>query len=133
MTEPKWPPLNWNEGFHWINEYVENVLKDALSSHKETNGRSGSKLKSELFQTHHYVIVRFHVPASINGNQLRVHASRYRVKIEGLPGGEVQQVSLPALVYPETSRALYKDGILQVKLQKQKTEERFEEVDIRYR
>ena len=135
MNESKGNPLDWSGGFQWINDYVDNIMKDALSAHTHArNGGANSKLLPvELFQTHYNVVARFRVPPGINEQRLKLYVSRQRIKLSGLPGGEEQQVALPVPVYPHSSKALFKDGILQVKLMKRNNEEHFEEVYIRYR
>lgn len=125
-----------NGGFHWISDYVDRMMKEAVSLQEQKGfrpKRPSKPLREETFETHHYVIVRLHVPVFVNERRLRVHASAQRLKIAGLPGDEEQVVALPFPVSPSSARAMYKDGILQVKLLKRKITERFEEIYIRYR
>jgi len=126
-----------NEDFRWITDYVDGVVKDALTAAgargaKRPPRRSGRPLTYELFQTHHHLIVRFRVPERIKARRLRVFAGVQKLRIEGLPGDAAQTVDLPAFVSPSTCRALFKDGVLQVKLTKRKINDRFEEVFIRF-
>lgn len=123
-------------GFAWISDYVDRMMKEAMAAQEQEGFRpkkQSKPLREETFETHHYVIVRLHVPPYVNERKLQVHASAHRLKITGLPGGAEQTVVFPLAVSPDTARALYKDGILQVKLLKRKTSERFEEIYIRYR
>jgi len=132
------PPFDAaNEDFRWITEYVDGVVKDALTaagsrSAKRPSRKAGQPLSYELFQTHHHLIVRFRVPERIKARRLRVFAGVQKLRVEGLPGDEAQTVELPAFVSPSSCRALFKDGVLQVKLAKRKINDRFEEVFIRF-
>lgn len=117
--------------FRWINDYVDHVVNDALS---QTGSRPPlpGRLPVELFQTHHYVIVRFRVPDGMKARRLRVFAAPTKLRLEGLPQERKQVVELPSAVRPESARALYKNGVLQVKLAKRGRRERFEEIFIRF-
>jgi HSP20 family molecular chaperone IbpA len=136
------------DDFRWVTDYVEGILKEALAaperqqekSKEETASRSarsasspsGRPLVYELFQTHRHVIVRFNVPGRINPRRLRVLAGIQRLRVEGLPNDGKQTVALPSLVYADTARALFKDGVLQVKMMKRASNDRFEEVFVRF-
>ncbi|WP_309120451.1 Hsp20/alpha crystallin family protein [Paenibacillus sp.] len=131
------------DDFRWVTDYVDGILKEALAaperqqekvSAKESRSSSaaGRPLSYELFQTHRHIIVRFVVPERIKARQLRVYAAVQRLRVEGLPNGGKQTVALPALVYADTARALFKDGVLQIKLMKRPSNERFEEVFVRF-
>jgi len=133
------------EDFRWVTDYVDGILKEALAaperqqektkeqgSPRSASSPTGRPLAYELFQTHRHVIVRFVVPGRINPRRLRVFAGIQRLRIEGLPNEGKQTVALPALVYADTARALFKDGVLQVKLMKRASNDRFEEVFVRF-
>ncbi|HZG57113.1 Hsp20/alpha crystallin family protein [Paenibacillus sp.] len=126
------------DDFRWVTDYVDSVVKEALAAPAgKTAGKrppdaGGKPLSYELFQTHRHVIVRFAVPERWKPRRLRVFAGWQRLRLEGLPNGAKQVVALPALVYSDSARALYKDGVLQVKLMKRRDNERFEEVYVRY-
>ncbi|TLS53619.1 hypothetical protein FE782_04930 [Paenibacillus antri] len=158
MSEGQWNKESWDtfkkwmqdslsfgapqDDFRWVTEYVDGILKEALAAperqQEKVSGKAprssgvGKPLSYELFQTHRHIIVRFVVPERIKPRQLRVYAAVQRLRIEGLPNGAKQTVALPALVYSDTARALFKDGVLQVKLMKRPSNERFEEVFIRF-
>jgi len=131
-----------NDDFRWITEYVDSIVKEALAAPekeqakaKEKGTRSatvGKPLSYELFQTHRHVIVRLIVPERMKPRRLRIFAGVQRLRIEGLPNEGKQTVELPALVYADTARALFKDGVLQVKLMKRPANDRFEEVFVRF-
>ncbi|MCI3923691.1 Hsp20/alpha crystallin family protein [Paenibacillus sp. TRM 82003] len=148
MSDAKWNPSDWNpldglwgaggpnpmagtSDFRWINDYVDNIVNDALS---QTGGRRPvpGKLPVELFQTHHYVIARFRVPDSVKAHKLRVFASATKLRLEGLPKDGKQVVALPSAVRSDSAKALYKEGILQIKLLKKRMHERYEEVFVRF-
>ncbi len=133
------------DDFRWVTDYVDGILKEALAAPERQQeiakakdvsraapSPSGRPLAYELFQTHRHVIVRFAVPGRINPRRLRVFAGIQRIRVEGLPSEGKQTVALPALVYGDSARALFKDGVLQVKLMKRPSNDRYDEVFIRY-
>jgi HSP20 family molecular chaperone IbpA len=148
VNESGWNPLDWDAFEQWlgrlpidlkkgsfgkIDEYVDGIVKNAISQPEKWPAKpKGGKLPVELFQTHNYVIVRFTIPKGINPRWLHVFAAVQRLRLEGLPGDAKQYVTLPAPVSPESSRALYKEGVLQVKLLKRKVNERYEELFVRF-
>lgn len=160
MDKGGWNPFDWDAFERWlgdsmpfdprnatskkINEYVREVVEEALSQAGTPEARAGFTsgmmrppfgsvtLPTEVFQTHNHVIVRIKVVKGVKPRQLRLYAGLQRLRIDGLPESGTQYVRLPGLVHPETSRAMYRDGVLQVKLPKRKINERFEEVDVRF-
>jgi hypothetical protein len=83
----------------------------------------------EVFETHHYVIVKLKLPQP---NNPIVHVRADRITIEDSPLLKKQAVRLPCLVLPHLSRASHKDGILQIKLRKRKLNKTIHEVHVRY-
>lgn len=130
-----------NIDFSWVKDMVDEVVNGALDPAVTPSVRpSGSKaskpqrrrLPFKLFQTHNHVIVRFLIRDEDQARQIRVFAGVSRLRLEGFPGNGVQLVELPALVDPRSCLSLYKDKVLQVKLQKRRTNDRFYEAFVRY-
>ncbi|MCU6795421.1 Hsp20/alpha crystallin family protein [Paenibacillus sp. WQ 127069] len=110
----------------WVDEYVQQMLKKTMP----VNGMlSGLKSKAEIFETHHYVIVKFKLPQPANPI---VRARADRVSIEDSPLVKKQNIKLPCLVVPRLSKASYKNGILQIKMRKQKINQTAYDIYVRY-
>ncbi|WP_282941990.1 Hsp20/alpha crystallin family protein [Paenibacillus sp. RC67] len=111
----------------WVEEYVKNILEKSLP--KRGQIKSLSKEPSEIFETHHFVIMKMNMPD--NANPI-VKIRTDQVKIEGLSGTNSQVVRLPCHIDPRQSRASYKDGVLQIKMKKKKFNKSYHEVPVRY-
>jgi len=147
----KTPPINWKafeqfmgqplsflqegEAATWLNDpsWVENLVKDAMNrSLAQKSQVSPSALSSEVFETHHNVIVRTSIPESINPRALQLFLNGHQLKIEGLPHGKKHMVHLPAFVLSHLSKVIYKDGVLQVRIRKAKQSRKFREIFIEF-
>lgn len=107
-----------------IHSYVKNVVSKATQFQ--------DSLSSEVFETHHFIIVRFNIPSHIKLTEVRVLVNSQHVKLDNLPGGKEKLVQLPKRVLPRKCRALYKRGILQIKVPIEHDDEPYREIYIRY-
>ncbi|MFC3791781.1 Hsp20/alpha crystallin family protein [Paenibacillus sp. GCM10012307] len=87
--------------------------------------------RTKSFETHHFVIVKFDFVQEINPEELRLFIRPDKVKLE-FPDGRREEIVLPSIVLPDSYRALYKDGILQVKIRKRSLNRRYREAYIRW-
>lgn len=111
---------------NWFNDYVRNMLVKPVKAHG-SNGR----LPADIFETHRFLIVRIKLPESVELNKVRVMASSYSVKLQGLPDSKGQLIRLPKLVEARSGKVLLKEQVLQIKLRKRNTGEQFYELFIR--
>jgi HSP20 family molecular chaperone IbpA len=109
----------------WVDDYVQQMLKKTMP----TSGMRGIQGKSEVFETHHYVIVKLKLP---HPNNPVVKVRTDQVVIEDNPNVNRQAVQLPCLIIPRLSRASYKNGILQIKLRKRKINKTYHDIFVRY-
>jgi HSP20 family molecular chaperone IbpA len=114
----------------WVDKFIQNVMKQAVPE-PVTNSVQPPPLQTEVFETHRNVIVKIRIPAHIQPRALQLFANSHQLKIEG-PGQNVQYVRLPAAVQSQSSKAHFRDGILQLQLRKKTESERFDEVYIRF-
>ncbi len=121
--------LSGNKSFDlsWVEDYVKSVMKQAMPQNDQPD-----ELESEVFETHRDVIAKIAVPEHISPGDLRIFAASNQIRLEGLPGGAKQFIPLPAHVNPGVSRALMKQGVLQIQMRKQNKEEQYKEIFIRY-
>jgi hypothetical protein len=130
----KLPPLPTSEDMavwqdtSWVENYVQQMLQQTIPKNRMAQ-TLGMRELPEVFETHHYVIIKLKLPQP-NNPVVRVRADR--VTFEDLPKLKRQAVRLPCLVLPHLSRASHKDGILQLKLRKRKLNKTTHEVPVRY-
>ncbi|NHN28295.1 Hsp20/alpha crystallin family protein [Paenibacillus agricola] len=117
-----WQDMSWVEG------YVQQMLQKTMSNSKIPH-TLGIKGLPEVFETHHYVIIKLKLSQP---NHPIIHVRADRVTIEDSPQLKKQSVRLPCLVLPHHSRASHKDGILQIKLRKRKLNKTVHEIQVRY-
>lgn len=101
----------------WIEKYVQDVLKRALPG-ASSNFSLTSGIDPEVFETHRAVIVRIPIPDKTDASRIKLHATRYRLRLAGLAEGDPVDIRLPAAVNPQLCRAHYKNGILEIRISK---------------
>ncbi|WP_028550509.1 Hsp20/alpha crystallin family protein [Paenibacillus sp. UNC451MF] len=109
----------------WVEDYVKHMLEKSLPKRGMLKGVKDS----EIFETHHFVIVKMNM--ANNANPI-VKIRTDQVKVEGISGSNAQVVRLPCHIDTRYSRASYKDGILQIKMRKKKINKAYHEISIRY-
>lgn len=114
----------------WVDKFIQNVMKQAVPEPVSKSAQP-LPLQTEVFETHRNVIVKIRIPSHIQPRALQLFANSHQLKIEG-PGQNVQYVRLPAAVHSHSSKAEFRDGILQLQLRKKIKSERFDEVYIRF-
>ena len=107
-----------------IQKYVQNAIS-SMSSIEE------AKLSSEVFETHTDVIARIKLPSKLHPRNVRVHVNTMNLKLEGLLEGKEKIFNLPCTVNAGISTALFKQGVLEIKMPKLKPRDRYHEVPVR--
>ncbi|MDQ1913055.1 Hsp20/alpha crystallin family protein [Paenibacillus sp. GD4] len=120
------------EGLAWIQEYVQDVMKQALPSVSNAAERVKNHLHTETFETHNNVIVKIHVPDRDQARKIRVGLSVNAVRLTGLPDKKEQTIRLHRLIYPDSCKAVYRDGIIQLHMRKHLGDHTFRDIDVRY-
>ncbi|QGQ98645.1 hypothetical protein EHS13_29070 [Paenibacillus psychroresistens] len=103
-----------------IHSYVQNVLSQVSTGDE--------MLRSEIFETHQWVIAKIKIPNKLHPKNLRVWVNATHVKIEKAPEGKEQILNLPCRVDPHAKKAIYKKGILEIRIPKVKYKDRYHEV-----
>ncbi len=114
----------------WVENYVKNVMKQAMPNMDSPSLKH--HFHTEIFDTHNNVIVKVHVPDKAQARKLRVKLNLNQVRLEGLPDNKTQTIRLASLVVPESCKAVYRNGILQLHIRKQSAENPYQEIDIRF-
>lgn len=129
-------PLDKAQDPEWVRAYVNSVMRQAFTSsgkQGQGQGQGGAFQQTELFETHNSVIVKVYVPDRKTAGELSVYAGIRQIKLDyGANKGE-QIVRLVSHVVPESCRAVYKNGILQLHLRKAQISDRMHEVFIRFK
>jgi HSP20 family molecular chaperone IbpA len=121
------------EGLAWIESYVQDVMKQAMPTISSTSSeRAKHHIHTETFETHNNVIVKIHVPDRQQARKIRVSLSVNAVRLEGLPDKKEQTIRLNKLIYPDSCKAVYRDGIIQLHMRKHVADHHFHEVDVRF-
>lgn len=113
----------------WVKEYVDNVMKQAFSGQFAGESNRNS-VKSDVFETHHSIIIRIKVPDDIVAENVRVLFHTNELKVEGI-ASQPQMIKLPANGLYKGSKAMYKNSVLEVRIPK-RNRETFQEIPIQY-
>lgn len=115
----------------WIEKYVRRTISQAIPASMAPLPAGVKEPSPEVFDTHHFVIVKCKLPRRLKAHELRLFVRPDRVKLDGWPDGP-KIVRLPVPVDPRDCRALCRDGLLQIKLRKKQLNRMYHEVDIRF-
>jgi HSP20 family molecular chaperone IbpA len=119
----------WLKDMTWVEDLVKNTLNQSMPKKAST---AASHPNSEVFETHHNVIVRIPIPKSINPRALQVFVSTHQLKIEGWPNHQDHIVRFPSPILRSRSKVIYKAGILQVTAKKQMHNGKYKELFIEF-
>ncbi|TMW70705.1 Hsp20/alpha crystallin family protein [Alteribacter natronophilus] len=123
----------------WVNEYVQNILKETIPGQNDSSGESGEEAgpsssakafdpqgehlpRHEVFQMHEYIIVRVFIPEEVNPDQLGVSLAHSRIVLKGLPEQDEYTIQLPEHPNEKRIGATCKDNVLEIRLRKLRTE-----------
>lgn len=114
----------------WVEKYVQDAMTNFLP--KPLNIKSHTKNhQMEIFETHNNIVVKLHLSEK-EARNVTVFVSVNRIKLEGFPETARKIIKLTTYVVPESCRAVYKNGILQLHLRKQANDDYFHEVIIKF-
>lgn len=122
----------FNHDLSWLDGYIQDMVSQAMptSGNKKT-GFGQTRLHSDVFDTHHFMIVRTHIPERVNIRKLKVAFNNAnQVRISGV-GEEDETISLPAAGRYDGSKAIFKDDILEIRIPKESNEQ-YQEIYIQY-
>lgn len=112
----------------WVERYVKSMMASAMPDKPGMPVSTGP----ETFETHHFIVLKWPLPQGVHPSMLRLYVREDKIRIEGLPNGKREVVSLPRHVYPRVCKALCRDGVLQVKVRKKPVNRQYVEVPIRW-
>ncbi|PYI55735.1 Hsp20/alpha crystallin family protein [Paenibacillus flagellatus] len=113
----------------WIEGYVQDVMKQVFPQSADLFNKP---FRAEVFETHNNVVVRINIPDKSVARDLRTYIGVSQVKLEGLPDRKSQTIKLSSYVVPESAKAVYKNGVLQLHMRKVRMNEQMREVNVRF-
>lgn len=119
-----------NSDLTWIEDYVKEMLAQVLPGGATQPPSVPSRMRPDVIDTHHCLIVRANVPERANLRKLKVFFHANRLRISGLSDEEVI-VPLPALGRYEGSKAIFKDDVLEIRIPKE-LNETHQEISIQF-
>ncbi|RRJ62688.1 hypothetical protein EHV15_06835 [Paenibacillus oralis] len=121
----------------YVNEILKKTLPDPMNSfagmgkEASVSGWGAGKIQFENFETHQSVITRFRVPAGVNPQDIGVMVGAGDVRIR-LPDGGEERNPLPRRVRVEDSKAVYKDGVFEIRMPKEAEDEHYREIFVKF-
>ncbi|KAB7673044.1 Hsp20/alpha crystallin family protein [Bacillus sp. B1-b2] len=83
-----------------------------------------------VFETHHHVFVRIPIKDPVWLDQIKIFYTSNQIIIQHIPNMEDKQtITLPAVVKRKGSAAVYKDDILEIRIQKN-SDIQYSEIDV---
>jgi HSP20 family molecular chaperone IbpA len=116
----------------WVEQFVSKMMTKSLPAAANSILDQAEEEGISFFETHHFLLVKFHLPREVNREDLRLLVRDDRLRIEGLPNNQKETIKLPKLVQPKICRAVVKNFVLQVKLRKRPRAGAYYEADIRW-
>ncbi|MEF3302025.1 Hsp20/alpha crystallin family protein [Paenibacillus sp. GYB003] len=120
-----------NRDTAWVDRVVKDVMSKALP-HPIDVGLLGKHFQTEVFETHNNVIVKIHIPDQETARRIRPYIGFNLLKLEGAADDKTQTVKLTSPIVPESCKAVYKNGVLQLHMRKMKRKEPLREVHVRF-
>ena len=114
--------------FSWI----ENIVKDTVhSAAPEYKSRVPGQFTVELFEMLNYVIVKVKVPEDLPLNSVHLTANSTSLQIEDENNQRKQLIKLPSVIDVSAAKAIYQNGIVEIRLPKKYLSDPFREIKIR--
>ena len=121
------PPTNAKDMESYMNQLFSSMNQGEADDHLNISSANTSskstkpKHNVEIFETHRDVFVKIRIKDDSQLHQLKIFHTSNRLIIEGFPTTkEKQSYVLPAIVKQKGTSALYKDGVLEIQLEKAK-------------
>ncbi|GIP33177.1 Hsp20/alpha crystallin family protein [Paenibacillus sp. J2TS4] len=97
----------------WIQNYVQGLIADQIPEVKGTEWSPDP----EIFETHRSVFVRFKLPEEIDPYLLKIRVQPASLRLDGWADKELN-IKLPALVAASRSKAVMKEGVVEIRMPK---------------
>jgi hypothetical protein len=115
----------------WVDDYVQGIVSRTLPKMSPQTEKTIDQLKANVFETHNFVIARIKVSKQADPRKLRFYVANNQLRVDGLAHDNNQFIQLPANVRFRESRAVFKNGIFEIRMPKE-AQKRFKEINVRY-
>lgn len=113
----------------WLDNYIETMLQKSLPD--ETGKEVVKKeFHYNLYETEKEMIVRIHVASHCDPKRIKVWAEVNHIVLAGI-GRKRRMIQLPNKVSWERSKAYYREGMLELRLSKDKTKN-YKEIPVHF-
>lgn len=111
----------------WVDRYVKDILAELTPKgaavhelvEQESKTTRTKGIACSLFEMHRALLVRIRLTQDADPAAIRLYASPNELVVAGLPDGEEREVRLPVPVRTDGAKAICKNGIVEVSLQKE--------------
>ncbi|WP_442594153.1 Hsp20/alpha crystallin family protein [Neobacillus sp. D3-1R] len=111
----------------WMKDWMRPKTKPEDPPSEQKNE---GNLSYSVFETHHHVYIRIHIKEDTWLSKMKLYHTSNQLIIEHIPSEEDKQtIVLPAIVRKKGTSANYKEGILEIKLQKN-IDMQFSEIEV---
>lgn len=126
--------LSSNDGtLPWVEDYVRNLISEIVPGAIESASppERKSAFTGNVFETHELVIARIRLPGEDGGSGVRLLVAIHELIVEW-PDGRKRTMKLPCFVRPDAAKAVWKEGVLEVRMPKEGAP-KLREVPIQFR
>jgi HSP20 family protein len=115
--------MNHSWSLPWLDDYVKQLITGVTSSIPFRGGPAStsahsapSSSKIKIVETQSHIIVRIKAAKPFELRQIRFRVGGNELRMRGLPDEDEKRIRLPGIVKAKGSRAVYRDGIFEVRL-----------------
>jgi HSP20 family molecular chaperone IbpA len=119
------------DNMSWVENYVQEMLKKTMPT-MDLGISSKDGVSIEVFETHEHVIAQVKLSKEEDARAIQIFVKSHQIKLTGFLNGKPRMIKLPHMVLPRTTRARYKQRILQIKVRKRGLKEGYHEAYIRF-
>lgn len=110
--------------------YTDEMFQNMSQMTNRQTGAEPNKFDYLVFETHHHVYVRIPIKEEIWLERAKVYYTSSQLIIQHIPDEESKHtINLPSLVRRKGSTANYKDGVLEIMIQKN-TQVQYSEIEV---
>lgn len=124
--------MNPGRATNWVQDYVQNAFKSMIGDVQKgafpfAQGKQTDSMHYDLFETHRSVIVRCSIPKDTSPYDYKPSVNRRNLRIR-TPSDDNVDIPLPKPVVPSSSKATYRDGVLEIRMPKSSKKEYYRSI-----
>jgi len=115
----------------WIGDYVKQLIQQAQQTDRTSTPEKS--LDYDLSETSRSVICKINIPKQTNPNLIRIWLNAQQLRIVGIPHSQQKHtIALPVRIVTKTSQAVYKKGVLEIRMPKYMGKRKFREIYVQF-